>query len=208
MKQWIFLLGRPGCGKSVVYRIASEKLQQKGIKTQRVDDFLTLKKIFDADTEFKKHIRKDGGFAVTDWSVLDEALVMLNNELKKMKKPDTVIFVEFARDNYEKAMKNFDSEILSESLIFYVYCTYEECYRRNIDRFEKAKKSGHDDHIVPLHLMETYYRTDDFEKMYLSSPEKLKLLSSAEIIVIDSSITGEETLYPQIEKVIDEKYGF
>jgi adenylate kinase family enzyme len=206
MISYVFLLGRPGSGKSVVYRLAEEELAKKGITCSRVDDFLTLKEIFDADTEFKKHIRKDGGFAVTDWAVLDEALRILNAQLKKMKKPDYVIFVEFARDNYEKAMKNFDSELLSESLVFYVYCPYEECYRRNIERFKKAQKSGHDDHIVPMHLMETYYRTDDFENAYLESPDKLKGLSKAGVVVIDSSVSDLKRLPPQIQKIVGQNW--
>jgi len=206
MISYIFLIGRPGSGKSVVYRLMETELAKKKITCSRVDDFLTLKEIVDADTEFKKHVKKDGGFAITDWSVLDEALSKLNGKLKELKKPNHIIFIEFARDNYEKAMKNFEKDLLLESLIFYTYCPYEECYRRNIERFKKAQKSGHDDHIVPMQLMETYYRHDDFENAYLENPDKLKKMAEAEIIVIDSNVPGSKDPLPQIEKIAANKF--
>ncbi len=192
MKHFVFLLGRPGCGKSVVYKIIKEAIEKKGIEAPRVDDFLTLKAILDKDTQFKRHVLKDGGFAVTDFSVVDEALADLDKYVKKEKSDKKIIFIEFARDNYKHAFKNFTKDLLDDSLILYLYSTFEECYKRNVARFEKAKKDGHDDHIVPLDLMKTYYRTDDYEQLYLKSEKELMEAVPAKTVVIDSTMSGEE----------------
>jgi len=210
MKHFVFLLGRPGCGKSVVYKIIKEALEKKGIESPRVDDFLTLKEILARDTEFKRHILKDGGFAVTDFTVVDEALKDLCEYVKKEKSDKKTIFIEFARDNYRHAFENFTKDVLADSLILYHYSTFEECYRRNVARFEKVKKDGHDDHIVPLDLMKTYYRTDDYEQLYLKSEKELMKNVPAKTVVLDSTLSGEagiENLREQIkERVLNELF--
>ncbi|OQW98839.1 MAG: hypothetical protein BWK68_00060 [Elusimicrobia bacterium A5] len=210
MKHFVFLLGRPGCGKSVVYKIIKEILEKKEIYSPRVDDFLTLKEILARDKEFKRHILKDGGFAVTDWTVVDEALSDLCKLVKKEKADKKIIFIEFARDNYRHAFENFTKDVLDDSLILYLYSTFEECYKRNVARFQKAKKDGHDDHIVPLDLMKTYYKTDDYEQVYLKSEKELMEIVPAKTVVLDSTVSGEtgmENLRKQIEKeVINELF--
>ena len=205
MKHFVFLLGRPGCGKSVVYKIIKEILEKKEIYSPRVDDFLTLKEILARDKEFKRHILKDGGFAVTDWTVVDEALSDLCKLVKKEKADKKIIFIEFARDNYRHAFENFTKDVLDDSLILYLYSTFEECYKRNVARFQKAKKDGHDDHIVPLDLMKTYYKTDDYEQVYLKSAKELMEIVPAKTVVLDSTVSGEtgmENLRKQIVKEV------
>jgi len=210
VKHFVFLLGRPGCGKSVVYKIIKEALEKKEIYSPRVDDFLTLKEILARDKEFKRHILKDGGFAVTDWTVVDEALSDLCKLVQKEKADKKIIFIEFARDNYQHAFKNFTKDVLDDSLILYLYSTFEECYKRNVARFQKAKKDGHDDHIVPLDLMKTYYKTDDYEQVYLKSEKELMKIVPAKTVILDSTVSGEvgmENLRKQVEKeVINELF--
>lgn len=210
MKHFVFLLGRPGCGKSVVYKIIRELLDKKEIYAPRVDDFLTLKEILAKDKEFKRHILKDGGFAVTDWSVVDEALQDLCQLIKKEKADSKIIFIEFARDNYQHALKNFTKDVLDNSLILYIYSTFEECYRRNVARFQKAKNEEYDDHIVPLDLMKTYYITDDYEQAYLKSERELLKIVPTQTVVLDSTASGKaglKSLREQVEeKVIDELF--
>ena len=221
MKHFVFLLGRPGCGKSVVYKIIREILEKKEIYSPRVDDFLTLKEILAKDKEFKRHILKDGGFAVTDWTVVDDAISDLCKLVKKEKADKKIIFIEFARDNYQHAFENFTKDVLDDSLILYIYSTFEECYKRNVARFKKkcsprihsgvSEANGcHDDHIVPLDLMKTYYKTDDYEQLYLISEKELMKIVPAKTVVLDSTVSGEEgleNLRKQIEKeVIDELF--
>lgn len=199
---FIFLLGRPGCGKSVIYEMLTERLNKKKVAREfiRIDDFPILKELFDKDVHFQRHRRKAGGFEVTDWSIVDEVLKIVNERIKELEKPERMIFVEFARNNYLQALSNFTPEVLSKSLILYIFAPYQVCYQRNIKRFQEKGKEGLDSHIVPPDLMESYYKEDDFETLLRESEERLKRASPTPLIVIDSRKTGRAKLEPEIER--------
>ncbi|MBU4129046.1 hypothetical protein KJ582_02915, partial [bacterium] len=118
----------------------------------------------------------------------------------KLEKKNRMIFIEFARNNYLQALKNFTPEVLEKSLILYIFAPYQVCYERNIKRFQEKKGEDLDSHIVPPDLMEFYYKEDDFEKLLLESEERLTRASPAPLIVIDSRKTGKAELGPEVEK--------
>lgn len=199
---FIFLLGRPGCGKSIIYEMLTERLKKRGLAKEfmRIDDFPILKELFDKDVHFQRHRRKAGGFEVTDWSIVDEVLKIVNERIKKLEKENRMIFIEFARNHYLQALKNFTSEVLSKSLILYIFAPYQVCYQRNIKRFQEKGGEDLDSHIVPPDLMESYYKEDDFEELLLESEERLRGASPLPLIVIDSRKTGRANLKPEVEK--------
>lgn len=203
MLSYVFLLGRPGSGKSAVYKQFAERILQEGLASEvmRVDDFPILKQIFDEDVEFKRHVRKEGGFEVTDFSVLDEVLERINDQLKELQRPGRVIFVEFSRDSYAHALENFDGEVLSRSLVVYIYCPFEVCLERNARRFKEGPK-GVDDHIVPRDLMEKYYRYDDYEELFLKSVDELKKRAPAPVLVIRNDAEGLQALENEVERAV------
>ena len=164
---FVFLLGRPGCGKSEIYRRTVEKLKQKITAKNyiRLDDFPKLWAIFQEDekTGEWKYCKKtsDGGYKVTDDSVWDRILIELNNDLKKISHTDQIVFVEFSRPNYVQALKNFSKKILKNSLIVYIDCSFETCWKRNVSRHERAIAAGTDNHLVSRDEMEKTYLYDD-----------------------------------------------
>jgi hypothetical protein len=179
-------------------RLRKEKLASEVV---RIDDFPVLKDIVDEDKEFKRHLRKEGGFEVTDFSMLDDVLKRINDQLKKFEKPGRVIFVEFSRDSYAHAMKNFDRGVLDRSLILYIYAPFDVCLRRNVRRFRAGPK-GLDDHIVPSDLMHKYYRNDDYEELYLKSEDELKKQAPARLVAIRNDTDELDKLKNELEKVI------
>ncbi len=203
MFSFIFLLGRPGCGKSVVFHMLGERLRKEKLASDvmRIDDFPVLKDIVDEDKGFKRHLRKEGGFEVTDFSMLDDVLKRINDQLKKLEKSGRVIFVEFSRDNYVRAMKNFDREVLDRSLILYIYTPFDVCLERNVRRFREGPK-GLDDHIVPSDLMHKYYRNDDYEELFLKSEAELKQQAPAPLVVVRNDVGGLEGLELELEKAV------
>ncbi|MBU3956462.1 hypothetical protein KJ633_08390 [bacterium] len=205
-KDYIFLLGRPGCGKSFVYETIIKKLKdtEKVEKAERVDDFPILKELLDKDTEFKRHLRKEGGFEVTDFTIVDEVLSTIDSRLENVKSKNDIVFIEFARDNYISALKNFRKETYERALIVYIYCPYDVCLARNKKRFLQQKNNALDDHIVPTDLMESYYKNDDIEKLFLANRSGLGKVMPGDFFVLDNSSEGLEALMGQFDALLKE----
>jgi len=199
----VFLLGRPGCGKSAVYQLLADRIRREKLadEVMRIDDFPVLKEIAEQDKEFKKHVRSEGGFTITDRSIYDDVLKEMNRRIKQLRRPGRLVFVEFSRSGYAQALKNFDREVLSQSLIVYIYCPYEVCLERNIRRFKEGAKNL-DEHIVPKDLMDKYYRYDDYEELFLKSEDELKKKAPAPMVVIRNDAEGLEKLKREVGKVV------
>ena len=204
MFDYVFLLGRPGCGKSAIYRALEQRIREAGLakEVMRMDDFPVLKELLDRDVEFKRHYKKEGGFVVTDFTLLDDVLKEMNTKLKALQKAGRVIFVEFARDKYANALKNFDRGVLDRSLLLYIYCPFDLCVARNVRRFKEAKGKSVDDHIAPSDIMEKYYRHDDYEELFLKSETELKQQAPAPLVVVRNDVGGLERLKLELEKVV------
>ena len=205
MFDYVFLLGRPGSGKSAIYRALEQRIREEGLASEvmRIDDFPVLKELLDRDVEFKRHYRKEGGFVVTDFTLLDDVLKEMNSKLKKLRKPSRVIFVEFARDKYANALKNFDRDVLGRALLLYIYCPFDVCVARNVRRFKEAKCKSVDDHIAPSDIMKKYYRHDDYEELFLKSEAELKQQTPAPLVVVRNDTEGLERLKREVEKVVE-----
>ncbi len=203
---FILLLGRPGCGKSAVYNLLVEKFKKENIakEFERIDDFPILKELLDKDTEFKRHVRKDGGFAVTDWTIVDEVLQIIDKRIFQKLSPDKIIFIEFARDNYKNALKNFSEQFLKNAVILYIKVKFEICLQRNEERFKKAREGSLDDHIVPPDLMKSYYINDDIEKkIETEGEEKLKEYLPCDIFVLENNEPGIDILSKKLDKFVE-----
>lgn len=210
-KSYIFLLGRPGCGKSAVYNQVIKKLknEQLAYDFPRVDDFSKLWSKFMEDDKNelegkpRKYSRKteDGGYKVINDKTWHELLQEVNTDIIPMQKKGRVVFVEFSRDNYIDAFKNFSKDILNHALALYINVPFEICWQRNAARHEKALKNGTDDHLVSKEEMEKTYKIDDGLEFAKNSPLPVE--------IIDNSKNGEEYLKNQINNIISilkEKY--
>lgn len=201
---YVFLLGRPGCGKSEVYRRTVEKLSNK-VQNKiyaRLDDFPKLWNIFQEDEKSGawKYCRKtsDGGYKVIDDTVWDRILKELNEDLVKITTPDHVTFVEFSRPNYVDSLKNFSETVLKNSIIVYIDCSFETCWKRNVRRHKEAIAAGTDDHLVSREEMEKTYLYDDKDEL-------LKYCKTENIpsIVINTDYEGTAHLEKSTEELAE-----
>jgi hypothetical protein len=172
-------------------------------ETTRLDDFPILKELLNQDTGFKRHYRQEGGFVVTDFTILDDVLTNMNRKLLELETPGRVIFVEFARDKYSTAIENFDRDVLKKSLLLYIYCPFDVCVKRNVRRFKEAGGKNLDDHIAPTDIMEKYYKNDDYEEAYLRSEGALKLRLPTSLVVVRNDVDSLEHLGNEIDKVME-----
>jgi len=197
----IFLLGRPGCGKSEIFRRISARLKEERVADNflRIDDFPKLWAIFQEDEKSGRwqHCRPtpDGGYKVTDNEVWDLILRQVNADVLKEMRPGRIIFVEFSRPNYLASLKNFSEDVLKKSLIVYINCSFETCWQRNVRRHEAALARGTDDHLVSRQEMEETYLYDDRDRLLAEAP--------VPVIEIDNESDGPEHLQSATARVVD-----
>jgi adenylate kinase family enzyme len=192
----VFLIGRPGCGKSIVYKLLAEQLRERGYSGElmRVDDFPILKQIFEQDVEQKRHRRfPGGGMKITDDKVWDDLSMALNGQALKLQSPNRLLFIEFSRDSYARAFRNFSPEVMRDSVILYIDAPFDLCWERNARRAREGK--GLDAHLVSREEMELTYMHDDHEelKKYVKMP----------MFVVRNDSDDIKSLQAELEKVID-----
>ncbi len=203
---FIILLGRPGCGKSLIYKTLSKKFQAEKIaeKFIRIDDFPILQNLLDKDVDCKRHEKKDGGFAVTDWTIIDEVLQIINKTTFSKIENKKIIFIEFSRANYQDALKNFDEHFLTNSIILYIKTSLNVCLQRNEERFKNSMDKNIDDHIVPPDLMKTYYSDDDFENIIdTDRKNEFSKIISSPVFVLDNNIQNLDLLNDNLDQFVE-----
>lgn len=203
---FIILLGRPGCGKSAVFKILTEKFKDKGIacEFERIDDFPILKELLNMDVEGKRHEKKDGGFAVTDWTIIDEVLQVINKRVLKKATETRIIFIEFARASYTRALKNFSQDFLNNSVILYIKADFQTCLQRNEERFLRAEGKDLDSHIVPPDLMKSYYKDDDIEDLLETKGEEyIRKNMHEKVFILDNNEKGLDRLESKLDHFVE-----
>ena len=138
----------------------------------------------------------DGGFLITDDTVWDDVLKIVNDDSKKASADDKIIFIEYARNNYLDSMKNFSQDLLDESVILYIHCPFEICWERNVERVNKQHAEGIDAHLVSREEMEKTFLNDDIELLRKESP--------VPIFTVDNSVTSIELLEKEIDQTVNE----
>jgi adenylate kinase family enzyme len=191
----VFLIGRPGCGKSAVYKLLAEQLREMGYKGElvRIDDFPILKRIFEQDVEQKRHRRlPEGGMKITDDGVWDDLSRALNEQALELQSPGRLLFIEFSRDSYARAFKHFSPEVMRNSVILYIDAPFDICWERNARRVREEK--GLDAHLVSREEMEKTYARDDNEELseHVDVP----------VLVVKNESDDVEKLRGELQKVV------
>jgi len=172
----LFLFGRPGCGKSIVFRTIEKILAERGenVKFERIDDFPILKSLHDGDVASFRTDRfvptPDGGFKVVDNGVWDEMLVGLNREALLRQDDKGILAIEFSRPDYLHALTLFDGNILKDAVVIYVDASFDCCVTRNEERTKRAEEEGIDAHFVSRKEMEETYLRDDRDELLAAAP--------------------------------------
>lgn len=203
---YVFLLGRPGCGKSAVYHGLEQRILDSGqARTiERVDDFpkvwATLQRDDALESEGKQRLYSErtaeGGYVLTSDEVLNDILREVSADVLTKDEPDHMIVLEFARPNYVRAIQNFDERILARSLVIYLEVSFEICWARNVARHEAALAEGGDDHLVCREAMEELYLYDDQNALVRHLREQ-----GIPVLVVNNEAEGEEHLIRQVEEL-------
>jgi adenylate kinase family enzyme len=203
--KYVFLLGRPGCGKSALYRELEKRILESGQAetVERVDDFPKVWARLQGDDALEREGKEriysrrtdDGGYFPLD-NVLDGILKEVNADVLNIDKPDHVVFIEFARSNYIEALQNFDPRILEQCIAIYMEVSFEICWARNVARHAAAMAQDGDDHLVGREAMEALYLHDDQEAFVAHMEER-----GIPVLVVNNEADGEEHLKRQVEEL-------
>lgn len=194
----LFILGRPGSGKSTAAYYIAGVVWRKGWSVSRFKDYDILYEMFKADTEGKKFrpTTSYGGFDVIDFSVLDTALEELSRRFEERissARKNDLIIIEFARNDYSKALKLFNRSLLQDAYFLFIEANVKNCIRRI--RVRVAHPHTPDDFFVSKKILKDYYNKDNRE--YIASHLKADFSIAKRIEIIDN--TGSIKVF--LEKV-------
>lgn len=179
----LLLLGRPASGKSEFIDFMTKTPLCQRARSYHIgifdvlDDFPILWERCVDDDLWEELGRKRlysrrvaNNYAVTDegmWAFLTKKLNQQVLELisKPGELEDKTFMVEFSRGSkhgYLEALSQLSPKILSRAAILYIDVSFEESWRRNVDRYDDQNRSGILSHSVPREEMEKMYASDDW----------------------------------------------
>jgi hypothetical protein len=176
----LFILGRPGCGKSHATRYVVKYIKsyfENYVKVRKgsffgINDYPFLKQMFIFDQYIRDEAQRRfrptdyGGFDVLDPHVIDEAL----NSVRKIAKISCelsnydLVIIEFARPNYSKALQVFGENFLQNAYFLFIDADLTTCFERIQKR--AANPQTPDDTFVSWETLNLVYSEDN--RLYMS----------------------------------------
>src|SRR5712692_7184367 len=204
----VFLIGRPGSGKSAAFRYIKKYIQERhqSWSASRFSDYEILhqmfffEKLYQIDIERRKFrsTTEHDGFDVHDFSVLDTALKELEKQVRQVWDPnkDEIIAIEFARDDYAKALRRFTPGFLQNAHFLFIDANMKTCIRRIHERV--TQPASVDDHFVSENILLSYYSQQhlplDLKRDYGIDASKMHIIHN---------VGSEENFFKEIRWLVD-----
>lgn len=162
----VFILGRPGSGKSTAARSIKQWAKKQGWATRHINDYDILKGMFLEDVEHKKFLpTANNGFDAIDLSVLDIALQEVEARVEVCLADTHLVTIEFARNDYAQALRQFRPEFLRDAYVLFLDADINTCLQRVHERVEHSYTL--DDHpSFSDDIFRRYYNKDN--RLYMS----------------------------------------
>lgn len=195
----VFVLGRPGSGKSTGARYIRHLVQQEGWNSVHCNDYSILKEMFLADTEHKRFRPTEyNGFDAIDLSVLDCALQELERTVNRLSTTADMVTIEFARDDYQAAFAQFSPAFLRDAYIVFLHADLDVCLQRVHERV--ACSLSADDHpSFSDSIFKRYYANDALDYISTSLREEFGL--TQEVCVV-TNMGALEQLQQALEQFV------
>ncbi len=159
----LFLLGRPGSGKSTAAKYIEEYAKAQGWKTASFKDHGILYQLFQKDVEQKRFLPEGDGFFVKDTSAFTEALELLEVDIISYiptSQPNEVITIEFARENYVQVVQQLSQELVEDAYFLCIDTRIDVCIQRVYER--ATLPNGPDNHFVSKRALQKHYQKQHF----------------------------------------------
>jgi adenylate kinase family enzyme len=160
----IFLIGRPGSGKSTVAKAIQGALKSDASFGSVVwlSDVDYLWRAFRAENDERAERMDEGGYFVKDPTLFHEALEDLAERARRRRKGVAVTILEFSRQNYLEALRVLAGKGVEPDIVVYLDVSLETALHRNKQR---SLASRGDHHYVSEREMRTTFATDDLRDL-------------------------------------------
>jgi shikimate kinase len=200
----LFIIGRPGSGKSTAAKYISSIVRDHhwNVTRTHIDDYPILQQMSKSQPE-KFHLKENGGFDAIDLSVLDIALVQVEQRVRDIERNDPgltehLITIEFARDDYKKSFQIFSHDFIKDSYLLFLHANTEICLRRI--HLRNAFPISADDHpSFSDALYREHYANDNLAYITSLQKEKPAIFTRVQMIVNEIS---PQHLVPSLEEFV------
>ena len=211
----LFLLARPGAGKSEIMSFLDKKPLDERIslyhvgKLIHIDDFPMLWSWFEDDDLLdamgkpRLHTDPQGYFKYPYlWDLLIRRIGL---EYKKLLRDtdldNTTMIIEFSRGKehggYRSAFQNFDADLVKNAAILYVDVSWEESLRKNRHRFNPDKPDSILEHGLPDTKLKKLYFEEDWHELTAKSPNCLEIAGTKVPYIV---FNNEDDLTSKLDK--------
>lgn len=188
----VFLLGRPGSGKTTAFKCIEEWAQAHHLPVSRHREYTILYTMFkNRRGEFKE--AEHGGFDILDFSVLIESARCLQAQIqtyiREQARADELLFIELARDDYGQALRQgFTPDFLQDAYFLFVEADLETCIQRV--HYRVRNPPGTDGHFISDHIVREHYFKDN--RGYMTRRFRQEYDLQKKVVVIENNGSYDE----------------
>jgi adenylate kinase family enzyme len=182
MSAKVFVLGRPGSGKSTAARQVKRLLMQREWTAIHINDYEILRRMFLADTQqIRFRPTEHNGFDAIDLTVMNIALQEVEAEVHPCLSSADLVTIEFARNDYREALHQFTPSFLKDAYFLFLDADIETCLQRVHERVIHSKSI--DDHpSFSDAIFRSYYQKENGAYMAACLQKEFALHKQVKVI--------------------------
>jgi len=205
MRVKVFVLGRPGSGKSTAARRVICLLRQNDWTARHINDYEILREMFLEDIQHLKfQPTEHNGFDAIDLTVMDIALQKVQEKVQECLSSVDVVTIEFARNDYHEALQQFDPTFLKDAYFLFLDADIETCLQRVHERVERS--TSIDDHpSFSDDVFRRYYDKENGEYMMHCLQREFDICKQVKVINNTGSFEDFVTHVEQFANTILER---